>query len=187
MIPLVGLILCIIIAGPLAFGIMLFTLNLVRGCDVRFEQIFAGFKIFERSFTAGLLVGIFTLLWTLLLIIPGIIAVYAYSMTFYILADDPDIDPMEAIRKSKQLMQGNKWRLCCLQFELLWWVLLLFVISFVWLGSVAHEFGPASNPIMALPAIGIILLLSIGSLWYYPYLMTAQAEFYDDLIKNKQV
>ena len=60
----------------------------------------------------------------LLLIVPGIIAVYRYALAPYLMAEDPEMGAMEAIEKSKELMKGNKWRLFCLQFSFIGWMLL---------------------------------------------------------------
>ena len=81
-------ILTLIIAGPLALGAAIFSLTISRGKEP-LEQIFQGFNNFSTAFITYLLVVVYVLLWTLLLIVPGIIAALGYSMTFYILADDP--------------------------------------------------------------------------------------------------
>jgi uncharacterized membrane protein len=94
---------------------------------------------------------IFVLLWTLLLIIPGIIMAIAYSQTFYIIADDKNITPMDAIRKSVRLMNGykGKYFLFCLRF-LGWAILCLFT-------------------------------LGIGFLFLIPYMRVCFAKFYEDI------
>jgi len=69
--------------------------------------LFGGFNRFGISFAAYLLRFIFIILWTLLLIIPEIIAWLRYSQTFYILSEDEKIGPLEAIAKSKEMMAGN--------------------------------------------------------------------------------
>jgi uncharacterized membrane protein len=98
---------------------------------------------------------VFTLLWMLLLIIPGIIAAISYSLTFYIIADDDTIKPMEAIDKSKQMMDGYKWKYFFLALRFLGWALLC------------------------------ILTLGIGFLWLIPYVQVTFAKFYDDVKANQ--
>ena len=68
------------------------------------EDLFKGFTVFKKVFISYLLIIIFTLLWTLLFIIPGIIATISYAMTFYILADNNDISGQDALKKSKELI-----------------------------------------------------------------------------------
>lgn len=73
---------------------------------------------------AKFLQNLFITLWCLLLVIPGIIKAIEYSMVDYILADNPDIRPMDALRESKQMMKGNKWKAFVLGLSFLGWELL---------------------------------------------------------------
>ena len=144
--------LILIIGGPLALGAAIFSLSLSRGKEARLEQLFQGFNNFSTALIAYLLVILYVLLWALLLIVPGIIAALGYSMTFYILADDPLMKPQDALKKSKSMMDGFKLKLfyLCLRFFLL--------------------------------ALLCILTLGIGFLWLIPYVHVTMAKFYDDLI-----
>ncbi len=146
-----GNIVTLIIGGPLALGGVIFYLSFCRGGEASLGMLFAGFKYFSKALTAYLLMAVFTCLWLLLLIVPGIIAAYRYSQTFYLLADDKTLGPLEAIRKSKQLMVGRKWKLFCLGLRFVGWNLLC------------------------------ILTLGIGLLWLWPYMAASFARFYDDL------
>jgi len=152
--PLSGL-LSLIIAGPLALGIAIFSLALSRNQGARPEQIFQGFSNFVTALGAYLLMVLFIILWMLLLIIPGIIAALSYSMTFYIIADNNSIGAMEAIDKSKAMMDGYKWKYFCLALRFLGWALLC------------------------------ILTLGIGFLWLIPYMQVSMAKFYDDVKANQ--
>ena len=146
-----GSILTLIIGGPFALGAAIFSLSISRGKEARLEQIFQGFNRFSTSFVAYLLMVLYVLLWALLFIVPGIIAALSYSMTFYILADDPLINPQDALKKSKSMMDGYKLKLfyLCLRFFLL--------------------------------ALLCILTLGIGFLWLIPYVHITTAKFYDDI------
>ena len=73
---------------------------------------------------AQFLVGLFIALWSLLLVIPGIIKTFEYMMVGYILADEPDMAAMDALRKSKQMMKGHKWNAFVLGLSFLGWELL---------------------------------------------------------------
>ncbi len=68
--------------------------------------------------------GIYLILWTLLLIIPGIIKMYAYRMVPYILADNPNIGRTRAIDLSKQMTKGEKFDIFVLDLSFLGWYLL---------------------------------------------------------------
>ena len=152
--PFVNLIL-LLISGPLSLGIIKFTINISRNQEARIEQLFESFSNFGTSTGAYLLTVLFTLLWTLLLIIPGILAALSYSMTFYIIADDDSIGAMDAIDKSKKMMYGYKWKYFCLGLRI---------------------FGLA---------LLCILTLGIGFLWLFPYANVSIAKFYDDIKENQ--
>lgn len=136
-IPGLGGIITLLILGPLSLGLSLILLRVVRNQDVSVEMLFEGFSDYSRSLVTGLLVALYVFLWSLLLIIPGIIAALAYSMSFFILADDPHISAQEAINQSKRMMEGHKMDLFMLQLSFLgWWILCIFTfgIGIIWLG-----------------------------------------------------
>ena len=153
-IPVIGPIASLIISGPFALGLATFSLSISRDQDPKLEKIFQGFNNFGTALGAYLLMLLFILLWMLLLIIPGIIAAISYSMTFYILADDNSIGAMDAIDKSKKMMNGYKWKYFCLGLRFIGWALLC------------------------------ILTLGIGFLWLMPYMQVSMAKFYDDVKAN---
>jgi len=148
--PLAGLI-SLILSGPIALGISIFSLNIAGDNDLKAEQLFEGFKNFGTSVVAYLLMVIFILLWSILLIIPGIIAALSYSMTFFIIAEDSSIDAVEALKKSKEMMDGHKWKYFCLSLRFIGWALIC------------------------------ILTLGIGFLWLLPYIQVTNVKFYEDI------
>lgn len=117
----------LILMGPATLGLTLFILEVVRSGSGKLETGFSSFKQFGVSFLAGLLITLFTLLWSLLFIIPGVIASFRYSMAYYIIADNPEMSAMQAISKSKEMMKGHKWELFVLLFSFFWWYLLIVV------------------------------------------------------------
>ena len=120
-----------------------------------FADAFSGFKVkYGRNIGTLLLVGIKTVLWTLLFIIPGIIKSFEYAIIPYILADDPEISSKDAFKKAKQMMNGNKWRLFKLEFSFIGWTLLC------------------------------VLTLCIGAAFLIQYVNAATAEFYVELKNN---
>jgi uncharacterized membrane protein len=99
-IPVIGWIGGFLIAGPLMVGLHIFSLSIARSQVHAAGQLFEGFSSFSNGLVAYILATIFIMLWTLLLIVPGIMAAFSYSMTFFILADNRQLDGMEAIRRS---------------------------------------------------------------------------------------
>ena len=109
--------LLIILAGPISAGVAAVFLKMRReGTKADFESLLWSTKEnrFLSTLLLGLLQSIFVALWSLLFIIPGIIAAYSYAMTEFILAEHPDLTASEAIAQSKEMMSGNRWRLFCL-------------------------------------------------------------------------
>jgi len=150
-------ILSAIISGPMALGLAIFTLSLSRNQNAKTSQIFEGFRNFNTALTAiiaFLVIEIFVFLWFLLLVIPGIVAALAYSQTFYIVAENNSIKPLDAIRKSREMTHGFKWKLFRLYFRFVGWALLC------------------------------ILTAGIGFLWLFPYIGVIMAKFYDDIARK---
>ena len=122
----------------------------------------------------NLLVGIFTFLWSLLFVIPGLIKSYSYSMTPYILSEDPRITPMDAITESRRIMDGNKFRLFCLHFSFIGWDLLcavpaIFSASALLIGTRGLIFIP------------LALVSIVGSMILRAYKEAANAAFYREI------
>ena len=120
----ISAIISLIIGGAGKLGYARYNLNLVDGKEARFEDLFSQFNRLGDGFVMNLLVGIYTFLWTLLFVIPGIIKSFSYAMTPYILYEHPEYTPNEAITKSREIMSGNRFRLFCLNFSFIGWSLL---------------------------------------------------------------
>lgn len=147
-----------ILLSPLVWGFEILFLKNIRKGDQELDlsMMFEGFKDYVRIMLTNLLVGIYTLLWTLLLIIPGIMKMYSYSMTNYILLDDPDLKYNSAIEKSMEMMKGHKMDLFLLDLSMIGWLILS------------------------------IITCGIGFLFLTPYNLTAHAHFYEDLKAEEQ-
>lgn len=147
----------LVISGPLQMGLMSLCLSISRGGEAEIGGLFQWFKngnSYWRAFWLNILLQIYVLLWMILLIVPGFIAIYSYALAPYILNDNPGLTPNEAIGRSKKLMYGHRWRLACLQGRFIgWWLL-------------------------------CILTLGIGMLWLVPYYQVSVSRFYDDLLAN---
>ena len=144
-------ILTLIIAGPFTLGIYNIFLKIWRKEDFKIEEMFNGFKYFGRSLGTYLLMTLYILLWSILLIVPGIIAAISYSMTFFILAENPNIKAADALRLSKQMMYGHKTQYFMLMLSFIGWFLLS------------------------------ILTFGIGLLFLYSYITMASTIFYQQI------
>ncbi len=148
----------LIIGGAVGIGYSNFNLDIIEGREARIGTIFDSFDQWKTGFVARLLSSIYVALWTMLFVIPGIIASYSYSMMHFVMAENPDMGANEAIRESKRLMKGNKWRFFCLQLSFIGWELL-----------------------------AIFFTAGIGLLWVVPYQQAAYAAFYRDICPKQQI
>ena len=114
----------ILVTGPVALSLLLISKKVYNAEEPEIEDLLEGFKDFGNTFVLYLLQSIFVFLWSLLFIIPGIIKAYSYSMALYIYEEDKTLSATQAIEKSKQLMDGNKFDLFKLHFSYLGWYLL---------------------------------------------------------------
>lgn len=143
-----------VIGSFVSLGLIQYNLDLIDGREAELGQIFSKAPMFGKAFWLRLRMQIFTFLWTLLFIIPGIIKAYSYSMAGFIMTENPEMTAKEAMEVSERMMQGNKWRLFCLNISFIGWNLL----------------G--------------MLSLGIGMLWVNPYQNAAVAAFYDEISRQ---
>ena len=145
----------LVIGGAAALGYARFNLGMIDGEEAQIREMASCLDRLWDGFCLKLFSGIFIFLWSLLLVIPGIIAAYRYSMATYIMAENPDMKAMEAIEASKQMMSGNKFRLFCLDLSFIGWDIL-----------------------------GMITL-GIGMLFVRPYQQAAKAAFYREVSEGR--
>ena len=143
-----------LVGGFVSLGLIQFNMNLIDKKPVDFMDIFSKSDMFVKALFLRLRLTVFTFLWTLLFIIPGIIKSYSYSMSGFIMTENPEISSKEAMEVSMKMMAGNKWRLFCLQLSFIGWYIL---------GAMA---------------------CGIGIFFVQPYVNAAIAGFYDDVSRN---
>ena len=146
------------VAPVLIVGVLGAFLNSVRSEEeVKISDLFDGFKNnYGKNLKTIWVMIIYTYLWSLLFFIPGVVKLYSYAMTPYLLKDEPELGTNATIEKSMKMMAGNKMKLLKLDFSFIGWIFLS------------------------------MLTLNIGLLWVTPYMYTARAEFYEDLKKAYQ-
>jgi Predicted integral membrane protein len=129
-------------------------LDVIRGIKLDFARLFDGFKDYGRILGTMLLTTVYTFLWTLLLVIPGIMKSYSYAMTLFILKDYPELQYDAAIEKSMAMMSGHKMKMFLLDLSFIGWAILC------------------------------CFTLGIGFLFLAPYVEASHAAFYEDLKKE---
>lgn len=145
----------IIFSGVLFFGLYAYFLDLIRRQDTSFSHLFSGFDYFIQTLGMYLLSTLYVILWSLLLVIPGIMAAFSYSMIYFVLKDNPGMGVGEILETSKSLMKGHRWRFFVLCLSFFWWFMLAAVTA------------------------------GIGFIYVGPYLSATAAAFYQDIIDNK--
>ena len=138
---------------PLAYGlaIVMFSVFKNREKDIDFGILFEGFQDYSRIFVTKFLQQLYTALWALLLVVPGIIKYYSYAMTDYILKEEPEMKNNAAIEKSMAMMENNRMKLFMLDLSFIGWAILC------------------------------CITLGIGFFFLIPYMQSARAAFYEDL------
>ena len=144
----------LVLSGVVCFGVQKYYLERARG-NVRHDALGVCLEGLTGdvagNIVLGLLTMLYTFLWTLLFVIPGIVKSYAYSMAYYIKADNPTYTATQAIEESQKIMRGHKFELFILDLSFIGWYI-----------------------------VGI-LCFGIGTLWVSAYHEAARAEFYQTL------
>lgn len=117
----------LVIAPALSLAMCMIYLKVVRGGQVEIGDLFSGFHKLGRAWWMNFLIGLFTALWSMLLVIPGIVKSYSYSMAYYVLADNPEMTARQAIKESMRIMEGHKMELFAIHLSFLGWMLLSLV------------------------------------------------------------
>ena len=147
---LLDCLLYIFVACPLLYGVSVSFLEYVRTNDLNIGRMFDAFKAnYGRAIGVSLSVGVMCLLGLIVLIVPGVIFAIASSMSLYIIKDNPELGVIDVIKRSIQMMKGHKMEYFCLSLSFIGWIIL----------------G--------------ILTLGIGFMWICPYIITADAHFYE--------
>ncbi len=123
-VPVVGWFATIIIMPAFNISLCMIFLNLAKGEDISVGDAFKGFNITGKAVWLSIITNFFIFLWSLLLLIPGIIKSFSYSMAPFILADNPELTAREALSESKKIMYGHKFDLFVLQLSFFLWYLL---------------------------------------------------------------
>ena len=136
-------------------GIATYALGVRRGKQMPLSTLFDGFSIVGKVVLLTVVTSIFISLWTMLFIIPGIIAAYRYRFSLYNLLENPDMGVMEAINLSKQQTEGFKWQLFVLDLSFLGWLIVsVFTMGFL-------------------------------GIWLIPYMLLTDVAFYDAICEYK--
>ena len=170
-----------IVSGAAKLGYAIFNLNLVDGKEARVSDLFSQFHRLGEGFVMNFLMALYTLLWSLLFVIPGIIKTYSYAMTPYIMAEHPALTADEAITESRRIMDGNKMRLFCLCFSFIGWGLLCTLPTIALMAIVFGRLRATGDLSLLFWLIPCGIPSFVGTLFLTPYQQAAFAAFYRDV------
>ncbi len=170
-----------VITGIFSVGIAMFFISIAGRRQVNPVDIFNGFEYGLKSLGLFFMITLFTALWSLLFVIPGIVAALRYSQAFYILADDPSKNIMQCISESKEMMMGNKTKLFWLLFSFIGWGILAGLASGI-VRAVTDCFYATG-----LWADLLILVTELPILWVIVYIYATEVNFYEMLKGRPQV
>jgi len=125
-----GEIISFLLAGPLQLGLCFFFLNLVKGKETHFKLFFEGFKPLANVLLAYAIITGLTVVGLIVLIVPGIVMTLGFSMTYYIIAEDPGISFQAALEQIWKLTDGYKMELLELNLRFIPWY--LFGLLYLW-------------------------------------------------------
>lgn len=171
-----------LISGALTVGVYSFFLTFFRKKETHPGHLFNGFEHFFKSLGLMILYTVIVMLCSLLFVIPGIIAAFALSQSFMIMADHPEKGIVDCLRESNQMMKGNKGKLFCLSLSFIGWVILASLL----VGILA-----AISALMTSGFYGVInafadLIFSLPLVVLSGYIMTARTVFYELASGNLQ-
>ena len=172
--PLSG-IYTLFVSGPLQLGVTLFFLAMFRKQTVGISDIFLGFERFGKALGLMVFQGLFIFLWSLLFVVPGVIAAIRYSQAFYILADDPNKGIRQCMDESKMMMKGNKAKYFCLILSFIGWLIL---------ASIPESILVSISTFLQAGWLSTSVITILGTLFVVPvvvYMSSAQTGFYEIL------
>lgn len=143
----------VFLMGPITFGLKRLFLNKARsGRPIVFGELFLGFRSYWEHFLLGFMPALFAALWFLIPIVGAFIGVYkayGWAMVYYVKVDHPSLGWRECMDRSRQMMEGRRWKLFTLQLSFIGWYIL---------GALA---------------------LGVGTAWVDAYRNAAEVHFYE--------
>ncbi|MGN1414534.1 MAG: DUF975 family protein [Anaerovoracaceae bacterium] len=160
-----------LISGPVAWGLSKYMLDFFREKKTDITTLLDGFSHFGKAFVLMILMGVKIFLWTLLFIIPGIIAAFRYSQAFYVLIDHPEYSANQCLQESSLMMKGNKWKFFCLELSFIGWSILASIpagiISALSLGISGGFGGIMISILMAIPMLFVDAYMNVTVTVFY--------------------
>ena len=169
---LVGLVALVLNAGYYCY-----CFGILRREEMPYESLFDAFPFAGKVVLLSIVEGVFIFLWSMLFVIPGIIAAYRYSFAMLNLCENPELGVMEALNLSKQQTNGYKMQLFLLQLSFIGWYLLAAAVMWVYWAAV-YFLLPDSYPGIMLGSLLFFALSIAAEIYLKPYLQLSVCGFY---------
>ena len=166
-----------LITQVLSAGYCCYCLGIHRREEMPYESLFDGFTFAGKVIALYIVEGFFVALWSMLFVIPGIIAVYRYSFAIWNLCQNPELGVMEALNRSKRQTIGYKGQLFGLHLSFIGWYLIVFVIVGVYEGVILALLPDSFLGIM-LGSLILTVLTGVVDIYFTPYLALSECGFY---------
>lgn len=168
-----------IISGPLSWALSKFMLDFFRYQKIEYTTLLEGFSLFARVLLLYMVYLIRVALWSLLLVVPGIIASFRYSQAFYVMIDHPEYTASQCLAESSRIMEGNKMKYFCLDLSFIGWTILATtpVVFYEMIGSETT----------GIAAVLVSMILSIPAYFLSSYTNMAYTVFYELATDNLTV
>ena len=152
----------------MAFGYSSYILSVSRREESGYRSLLDGFGMIVKVVVLDLVTSLVVALGIMFFVVPGIILSYSYAMAVFCLLEDPDISVLEAMRRSRQMMRGQKMHLFVVQLSFFGWVLLVTAVS----GLLFALVGEGAS----------VAFETVFHFWLTPYMSIVTAQFYNSLI-----
>ncbi len=175
LLPIIFLsVLIVLVDVVLSAGYTCYCLGVWRGEEMPYSSLFDGFSFAGKVIGLQLVMALFIYLWSLLFVIPGIVAMYRYSFAMYNLCLNPELGVMEALDLSKKQTSGYKMQLFVLQLSFIGWALLV---------SLPQSFGQTMLNVFpsagtAVLALVLVFVSLIARIFFQPYMQLSYTGFY---------
>ncbi|MBR5521268.1 MAG: DUF975 family protein [Oscillospiraceae bacterium] len=167
-----------ILSGSFRMGYCTFNLNLIDNNNPQVEDLFSQIRRIIDGICLQLLTGLYTFLWALLFVIPGIVKSFAYSMAPYIMAENPGMTASQAITMSKELMNGKKMDLFVLKLSFLGWGLLAGIPSAIVTSIITNNIMGGGNIFTLILIVPLMMAGFVAGVALSAYMSAAEAAFY---------
>ena len=178
--PMIAIFLSILVTfytSIMSYGYAGYALRMSRGEEGKVEHLLEGFGLAAKVVLLDILQAVLIFMWSMLFLIPGIIASWRYSQAVFCLLEDPEISPFEAIRRSCQLMRGHKLELFGVQVSFIGWIVLQMLVG----SGMGFAVGSMLGQDHFLATAASYIFSGVVSLVVLPYMQFTFAQYYNYL------